>query len=89
MPYQLSKLNIIWETTIEFNEKLLGDVRNIYLENADVVFSNLQEPEFVKSELSSITIPENYEFFIQNEKLYEFHNAYGIFRRAKRYLDEF
>ena len=67
------------EATIEFNEKLLGDVRNIYLENADVVFSNLQEAEFVKSELSSITIPDNYDFFIQDEKLNEFHKAYGIF----------
>ena len=49
-------------TTVEFNEKLLGDVRNMYLENADVVFSNLEEPEFLKSELSLITIPDNYDF---------------------------
>lgn len=67
------------QSTIEFNDKLLDDVRNIYLENADAVFSNLEEPEFIKSELSSITIPDNYDFFVENEKLIEFHNAYGIF----------
>ena len=66
-------------TTVEFNENLLGEVRNVYLENADVVFSNLEEPEFLKSELSLITIPDNYDFFVENEKLNEFHDAYGIF----------
>ena len=55
-------------TIVEFNENLLGDVRNIYLENADVVFSNLEEPEFLKSELSLITIPDNYDFFVENER---------------------
>ena len=57
----------------------LGNVRDVYLENADIVLNNLLSSKFTDDALSQIIIPENYRFFIDGEKLSAFHAAYGRF----------
>ena len=60
----------------EINENLLDQIRNVYLLNADVVLTKLEEKEFLASALARVTIPEDYEFFVDSEKLQIFHAAY-------------
>ena len=68
----------------EINENLLDQIRNVYLLNADVVLTKLEEKEFLASALARVTIPEDYEFFVDSEKLQIFHAAYGPFVEPER-----
>lgn len=72
-----------FEQVSGFEQKLLDEVRHTYLDNAELVFSNLEEEEFLKSQLASLSISESYDFFIEHEKIHEFHAAYGVFFKPK------
>ena len=58
---------------------VLNIVREEALNQSDIVFSNLDQTVYEKSQLYNLNIPENYEFFVNDERLKDFHNAYGKF----------
>jgi len=63
----------------EVSYAVLDQLRSIYLDQPELVLKNLTEPEFLQSELANVHIPENYKFFISEQRLTDFHTAYGPF----------
>lgn len=53
-------------------------LRDIYLHEPIRVFEGLIDDTFQKSGLAQLSIPENYKFFVDNDRLVNFHSAYGF-----------
>lgn len=63
------------------NKSLLEKVRKYSLTNPDIVFENLDKDLYAESPLTRLSIPIDYQFFLDNDRLQSFHKAYGKFIR--------
>ena len=53
-------------------------LRDVFLDEPARVFEGLTDDTFQKSGLAELSIPKNYKFFVDNDRLVNFHAAYGF-----------